>query len=448
MSFPRYESYRESGVASLGEVPIGWEVKPLKYLTRFVSGGTPSKERADFWDGDVPWASAKDLKGDVLVDTLDHITSEAIKEGAAQLVPADSILVLVRGMMLARTFPVSLAACPVAINQDIKALLVKPGVSYSYLAWTLRGTQNETLIRLDEAGHGTKALRMDAWTSMLVPLPSLQEQIAIAAFLDRETDKIDALVEAQRRLIELLKEKRQAIISHTVTKGFDPTVAMKDSGIEWLGEVPAHWAVKPLKRTVADITVGIVVEPSKYYVEDGVPALRSLNVQPGRVVAEDLVYISEQANELHKKSKLRAGDIVAVRTGQPGTAAVVPEHLDGINCIDLIVIRADDTFSRKFLCWYFASDAAQFQFAEGSGGAIQQHFNVGAAKQLLVCLPPISEQHHIAEALDRQTAALDGLVAAAECGIKLLQERRAALISAAVTGKIDVRQAAREVEVV
>ncbi|MEW6391635.1 MAG: restriction endonuclease subunit S [Pseudomonadota bacterium] len=214
---------------------------------------------------------------------------------------------------------------------------------------------------------------------------------------------------------------------------------MKASGVEWLGQVPAHWEVTRLKRVVSSITVGIVVEPSKYYVDEGVPALRSLNVRPGRIRPDDLVFISDEANELHSKSKLNAGDIVAVRTGQPGTAAVVPSEFHGANCVDLIIIRKGHELCEQFLCWFLASDGALQQFAEGSGGAIQLHFNVSAANELVLAVPPLAEQQRIATELDRNVRMLDALVSESEAAITLLQERRAALISAAVTGKIDVR---------
>nr|WP_269751264.1 restriction endonuclease subunit S [Acuticoccus mangrovi] len=281
-----------------------------------------------------------------------------------------------------------------------------------------------------------------AVSNLPIPLPPLAEQQAIAAFLDRETGKIDALVEEQRRLIALLKEKRQAVISHAVTKGLDPSAPMKPSGIDWLGDVPAHWEVRRLRHVSPAITVGIVVEPSKYYVEKGVPALRSLNVRPGRISTDNLVYISNDSNDELSKSKLRAGDIVAVRTGQPGTAAVIPPELDGCNCIDLIIIRGGVQISSDYLTWFLSADAALRQFAEGSGGAIQLHFNVGTASNLIIVLPPRAEQDRLLAFIAKEASKIDSLVEEAERAIALLQERRAALISAAVTGKIDVRETA------
>jgi type I restriction enzyme, S subunit len=306
--------------------------------------------------------------------------------------------------------------------------------------WTLTGGyRSQVQMTCTGTSSSMQNLGQDQFRGYDFPKPPLPEQTAIAAFLDRETGKIDALVAEQEKLIALLKEKRQAVISHAVTKGLDPTAPMKDSGIEWLGEVPAHWAVSRLRYVSPEITVGIVVEPSKYYCDEGVPALRSLNVNPGRINQDSLVYISNESNELLSKSKLRAGDLVAIRSGQPGTTAVVPIELDGCNCIDLIIIRKPLDGCEKFLCWYLASDTACLQFTEGSGGAIQQHFNIGTAMNLVIPFPSEQEQSAIAAFLDTETAKLDALTAEAGRAISLLKERRSALISAAVTGKIDVR---------
>lgn len=212
---------KDSGVAWLSEVPVHWGVVPLKYLVELRSGGTPSKDNLDYWDGDVPWASAKDLKVEKLGCTADLITHKAVYDGAASLVPPGAVLVVVRGMILARTFPVVETLVPMAINQDLKAVLPLDRLNASFLAWLLRGSADESLQRLDEAGHGTKALRMDAWTSMQLPVPPLAEQIQIAKFLSRETAKLDALCANAGLAIDLLKERRSALIAAAVTGQID-----------------------------------------------------------------------------------------------------------------------------------------------------------------------------------------------------------------------------------
>lgn len=212
---------KDSGVEWLGKVPAHWDVSPLKYLVNFRSGGTPSKENLDYWDGDIPWASAKDLKQEVLADTIDHITEFAIESGAASLVPVGSILIVVRGMILARIFPVTEALVPMAINQDLKAVIPSERICGKYLAVLLRGSSLESLSRLDEAGHGTKALRMENWSSMELPVPPVKEQISILGALERETAQLDSLIEDAEHSIELLVERRSALISAAVTGKID-----------------------------------------------------------------------------------------------------------------------------------------------------------------------------------------------------------------------------------
>lgn len=212
---------KASGVDWLGDVPAHWDVKPLKHLVRLKSGGTPSKDRFDYWSGDIPWASAKDLKSDELASTQDFLTQAAIDERAATTVPVGTVLVLVRGMMLARIFPVCRTLTPMAINQDLKAVSGREEMSNRFLAWMLRGTAQETLARLDEAGHGTKALRMEAWLSMDVPLPPPTDQEAVAEAIENTTEQIDALVSQAEAGIALLQERRATLIFAAVTGKID-----------------------------------------------------------------------------------------------------------------------------------------------------------------------------------------------------------------------------------
>ena len=212
---------KDSGIEWLGEVPAHWTVQPLKFTALFRSGGTPDKGRLDYWNGQVPWASAKDLKVENLYDTVDHIADQTIIDGVTSLLPTETVVVVVRGMILARSLPVVTIKVPMAINQDLKALIPKEHVTSAFLAWLLRASEVESLTRLDEAGHGTKALRMDAWGAMKVSLPAKQEQKAIAAFLDTETAKLDDLTTEARHTIDLLKERRSALISAAVTGKID-----------------------------------------------------------------------------------------------------------------------------------------------------------------------------------------------------------------------------------
>ena len=446
MRFKPYPKYKPAGVEWLGEVPEHWEKIPVRLLA--------SNKDSLFIDGD--WIESKDLSASgIKYLTTGNVGEGYYKEQGAGYISDEKFHelncteIFPGDVLISRlNIPIARACLAPQVDErmvgavDIVILRPDEQISSKFLVYVM--SSKEHFANTENLARGTTMQRISRGTlgGIRVYLPSYGEQSAIATFLDRETAKIDTLIAKQEKLIELLKEKRQAIISHAVTNGLNPNAKMKDSGIEWLGEVPEHWAVKRLKNISPQITVGIVVEPSKYYVEDGVPALRSLNVQPGRIVTDNLMYISDMDNEALSKSKLHAGDLVAVRSGQPGTTAVVPQELDGCNCIDLIIIRKPTFGSEHFLCWYLGSDAATYQFSEGSGGAIQQHFNIGSAVNLTIPVPPAEEQITIITFLDRETTKIDTLIAKAEQAIALQREHRTVLISAAVTGKIDVREAA------
>lgn len=212
---------KPSGIEWIGEVPDHWAIVPLKYVIYLRSGGTPRKENLAYWDGNVPWASSKDLKVESLYDTEDHITDKAIKDGEASLIPEGSIIIVVRGMILIHTFPVVKAMVPMAINQDLKAITTTEMLNADYLAWYLRGNSTEIIRRTDEAAHGTKVLRIDALTSMSIPIPPLEEQMNIVVGVIDHLAQLDRLTDEARSTIDLLQERRTALISAAVTGKID-----------------------------------------------------------------------------------------------------------------------------------------------------------------------------------------------------------------------------------
>lgn len=440
MSFPRYSDYRDSGAAWLGEVPQYWDVVPMKYLARFQSGGTPSKENESFWNGVVPWASAKDMKVDYLFDTEDHITDDAVESNAASLLDPGAVLVVVRGMILARAFPVAVTRARMSINQDLKAIVPLGRVLPEFFALYLRGTADESLRRLDEAGHGTKALRMDAWTSLVIAFPTLAEQERIVAFLDRETGKIDALVTEQEMLIELLTEQRQAVISHAVTRGLDPAVPMKDSGFEWLGKVPVHWETGPLKRFVVLTTSG----PrgwSDLISETGAAFFQSQNIGYSmEVLLGQSTRINPPSDADAERARLKGDDVVVCITGgRTGAVAHIPQNIEEAYVNQHVcLLRPSARILGRFLAYCLFSIPSQEQFYCAMYG-LKQGMGLDQVRRTVITCPDIEEQREIIAFLDAKIATLDALVGEARRAIGLLTERRAALISAAVTGRIDVR---------
>jgi len=289
--------------------------------------------------------------------------------------------------------------------------------------------------------YGAKLLNQSLIRDATFPLPPKEEQEVIASFLDREIAKIDALIAEQERLLGLLAEKRQAVISHAVTKGLNPDAPMKDSCVAWLGEVPAHWTVSALKRVSPAQTVGIVVNPSTYVASDGLPFIYGGDIREGCIDLLGCRRISPEDSEKNAKTRLEAGDLLTVRVGAPGVTAVVPPEAEGGNCASVMLIKRGD-FDSRWLCYTMNDRVVRFQVEVVQYGAAQEQFNISHAMEFLIPVPSRGEQSLIADYLDDQTAGLDQLAAAAKQAIGLLAERRSALIAVTVSGQIDVREAA------
>ena len=437
MSYPRYREYQHSGIVSLRRVPTHWLVLPLKRLGGFQAGaGFPENEQGDLAQ-EIPFFKVGDMGSPSNVREMEQcqhtVSQETARKLRAHVFPANTVV---------------FAKVGAALMLNRRRILIRPSCIDNNMIgfvpiscdpkWAFYALSAFDIGVLANPGAVPSVNEGQLCDSPVV-VPPLAEQRPIAAFLDRETAKIDALVAKKERLIELLQEKRNALITRAVTKGLNTDVRMRDSGVKWIGSIPVDWSVKKLKHMVPAVTVGIVVTPSKYYVAEGIPCLRSLNIAQGYVEKEDLVFISESANLLHRKSRIFESDIVVVRTGRAGVAAVVPSDLDGANCIDLLIIRRSSQIDSRFLYYFMNSGAVGAQVSADSVGSIQEHYNTGTLSNLCVPSIPATEQRGIVAFLDRETAKIDALISKVRTAIDRLKELRTALISAAVTGKIDVR---------
>src|SRR5690606_7911828 len=283
---------------------------------------------------------------------------------------------------------------------------------------------------------GLKRVPTDVINNFKIAAPTLCEQTQIARFLDHETARIDALIEEQQRLIELLKEKRQAVISHAVTKGLDPTVPMKDSGVEWLGEVPAHWEVKRLKHLCADIKAGPFGSAltKDMYVATGYKIYGQEQVIPGDFSIGDY-YIDEERFESLRQYQIAPGDVLISCVGTFGKIAVVPDDAEpGIINPRLIRVRSNHYATPQYLSTVLHSGVVFEQFSVLSRGGTMDVINIGSLSEIVLAVPPLKEQVAILTFIEEQSRRFDGLMLEASGGVSLLPERRSALVSAAVTG--------------
>lgn len=432
--FRPYPEYRDSEIEWLGEVPAEWQEYKLGYLANSISGGTPTKDNPEFWRGDIPWVSPKDMKVRIIRDAADHISSVALSQTGLKLIQPPAVLIVVRGMILAHTFPVAVTAVPATINQDMKALKLRSGVSSEFFAYLIEGAARYFLSLIEEAGHGTKRLRSDLWRSTKLFLPALDEQRAIAAFLDRESAKIDGLVAKKERLIELLQEKRTALITRAVTQGLDPNVPMKDSGVEWLGKIPAHWGVKPLKHIAVFIN-GVAFKPEEWG-EEGTPIIRIENLNGGE-------NFNCTTRLVPSRFHAQKGDLLFGWSGNRGTSfGPFLWWRDGQHYVNQHIFKVVNyDVHRSWLYWMLRG--ITFYVEKQAHGIIGMvHITRGELGKIQVPVVPLSEQETIASFIDAETLQLDSTIAKVREAIDRLKEFRTALISAAVTGKIDVREEA------
>lgn len=286
---------------------------------------------------------------------------------------------------------------------------------------------------------------MDDIPRLIVTLPPLHEQTAIAEFLDRETGKIDKLVAEQRRLMELLKEKRQAVISHAVTKGLNPHAPMKPSGIEWLGDVPVGWVTGQMRYLAELIVDGTHHSPQSLPNGDYL-YITAKNIKEHGFDLTEITYVTElQHREIFARCPVRKGDVLYIKDGATaGIAMVNPLEEEFSLLSSVALIRTiQSKLTPEFLAYQLNASQFKNPALNGLVGGAMTRFTLELISRFAVSVPPVEEQRAIVARLDIETAKFDTLTAEAQRVIDLLQERRTALISAAVTGQIDVRQQPR-----
>jgi len=441
-SIRRYSEYKESGVEWLGDVPSHWHMAKVKHTAKFFGGGTPDRENEAYWMGNIPWVSPKDMKTEYIYDSEDHISDIALAESSTKLIDTGAVLIVVRSGILKHSIPVAINRVPVALNQDMKAIVPDSRLSASYFRQFVTGNQAMLLFDWRKQGATVESIEQELLSDTLIPLPPIEEQRSIADYLDRKTAEIDTLIRKKQAMIELLTEQRTAIINRAVTRGLDPDVPMKDSGIEWLGEVPEHWTLMKLAYFVNKMTNGYVGPTRDILREAGVKYIQSLHIKNNTISFEKPYFVSHDWSVEHDRTILRKDDVLVVQTGAIGEVGIVPEEFDGANCHALIILRADEQVGNgRFLLHALSSDYGKQSLLLMKTGALHPHLNTTYIRDIIIAVPPISEQLLITEYISTITIGIDNLIGKEQKSISLLQELRTSLISEVVTGAIDVRSA-------
>lgn len=433
MNFPSFPAYKRSGVDWLGAVPEHWDSKRLKFLFTLVKREVREEDRivTCFRDGTVTLRDNRRTDG--FTNALKEIGYQGIRVGDLVIHAMDAFAGAIGvSDSNGKSSPVYSVCIPLS-----------PDVSAGYYARLLRNMAVAGFV--SSLAKGIRERSTDfRWTDaseIFLPVPPAAEQQNIVSFLDHETVRIDALIEEQQCLIELLKEKRQAVISLAVTKGLDPTAPMKDSGVEWLGEVPTHWAVAPTSYRY-EIQLGRMLNEQRAQGEYLKPYLRVFDVQWNAINTLDLP-LMDFPPEAQCSYRLKSGDLLVNEGGSyVGRSAIWRGELDECyyqKALHRLRPRDSRNDTAEFFLYVMEMATQRGVFVAGGNQTTIDHLTAEQLRQYRFAFPPLKEQQQIASHISKETSKISCTACEAEKLIALLQERRAALISAAVTGKIDVR---------
>ena len=453
MKLPPCPKYKPSGVEWLGDVPEHWEVKRLKYSSTINDEALPETTPADYEFEYVDIGSVNAIGGLTATERLNFENSPS--RARRKVRQGDTIVSTVRTYLR--------AIAP--IKEPPQNLIVSTGfavvrprkVDSAYLAYALRESSFVESVVARSVGVSYPAVNASEVGGIPILIPPLEDQQAIAAFLDRETGRVDRLMAKKRELIERLKEKRTALISRTVTRGLPPAAAraaglpenppLKPSGLDWLGNIPKHWEVKRLKFELWKIEQGWSPQCDNSPAPEGEWGVLKAGAVNGREFDPNENKRLPEEEPPQQEFEIKTGDFLISRANTRellGSAALVRKVRPRLLLCDKLyrlTIRKR-TLNPEFLLRFMRSTPGHYAFERDASGSSASMQNIGqqSVRNLWIPFPPLPEQHAIASFLDVETAKLDALVAKVEAAVERLQEYRAALITAAVTGKIDVRK--------
>lgn len=441
MSFPVYPAYKDSGVDWLGDLPSSWSVKRIKHTT-YLKGrigwkGLTSDEYLK--DGYAYLVTGTDFSGKFIKWQECPFVDLERYEDDPYIQLTDGDLLITKDGTIGKLALVSNLDRPACLNSGI--FLIRPTSDYSteFMYWMLQSNAFRVFCDLSSVGSTIQHLYQNVFEDFAFPVPTFEEQRTIARFLDHQTAKLDELVAAQQQLIQLLKEKRHAVLTQAVTKGLDPSVPMKDSGVEWLGDVPAHWHVGKVKHFFAT-TSGSTPHTDRQdiYYNGEIPWIRSLDLTDGEITDWE-IGITPAAIEDTACKVLPIGTVLVAMYGGGGTIGKngllrISAATNQAICAILPSPQFDPAFVHAFM-----QHQRPYWMVGAEGTRKDPNISQDRVRNAVILCPPLAEQRAIREHLEKAALCFGSLEKEADTAISLLVERRTALISAAVTGKIDVR---------
>ncbi len=428
----KYPTYKDSKLKWIGEIPSHWDNVSTKLVSKIVNGSTP-KNNVEYWEGEVVWITPSDIgpiKEQVFIsDSKRKITIEGLNSCGCSMCPKNSLILTNRGPI----GNVVISTVEFTTNQGCKVMIPKENMNVKYLYYFFKISNEE----LNMLGQGTTFLELstNSLSMFKVNLPPLSEQQQIVSFLDTKTSHIDSLIEKTQRKIELLKEKRTSLINEVVTKGLNPNVELKDSGVEWIGEIPIHWIVSKFKYdSSTPVQYGINISGDKY-VEEGIRFIRITDIsESGELNPNNGKYLVSE--DVPNEFLLRKFDVLFCRSGH--TVGKTYLHTsDGHFTSGGYLVRFNfrNYTESKYIFYISKTDFYLDWIKLNTVVSTIENVNGDKYQNFIYPKPPLSEQQQIVEYLDEQTQKIDKTISIEEKRIELLKEYRQSLISEVVTGK-------------
>ncbi len=457
MKYVPYSDYKPSPFAWLDRMPAHWEAGALRWMSRRYAGGTPDKSNEAYWeDGDIPWINSGAVNDGYITEPSALITREGFTNSSAKWIPKDALVMALAGQGKTKGMVAQLGI-ETTCNQSMAAIIPDHRLVPRYLFWWL--SANYQNIRNLAGGEARDGLNLDMLGSIQCPLPLQPEQEAIARFLDAKTAQIDTLVAKKRQLIEKLKEKRSALIARTVTRGLPPEAAkaaglepnpeMKDSGVDFLGVVPSTWNIVRLKHVLKAKKGAIKTGPFGSQLHSSEMLDSEIKVFNQRTVIDRDISSGDNYISLEKFNELRSfevfpGDLLVTTRGTIGRCMVIPSDAEkGIlhPCLMRLQLNKAHITDRYLELLIEESGFVLDQLKLMSNATTIEVIYSESLKEVWLAVPPLAEQFGIIEYLDCEAAKFDALIERTDVAVDRLTEYRQALITSAVTGKIDVREA-------
>ena len=434
----RYDSYKGSGVEWIGEIPSHWKLKKIKHHSDVNVGLVinPSTYYDD--NGEIPIITGKNVSTTGIdISKVDRITSNSNELlYKTQIHTGD--LVSMRVGYPGRSSVVK----PEEDGYNCCSLIItrKSSTILPYLLnYIINSSLGKIQVELCQGGMGQQVVNLSDWNEFIIPTTSISEQKQIVSFLDTKTSLIDSLIEKTQRKIELIKEKRTSLINEVVTKGLNPNVEMKDSGVEWIGEIPIHWFINKVgNNTYVKGRIGWKGLRSEDFKDKGPYLITGTDFNKDGTINWDKMYhVDQWRYDEDPFIQLQDNDVLITKDGTIGKVVYVG-NLKGQTCLNSGIFHTRPTnneYISRFFFWSLNSNVFKVLVDYTSGGSTIQHLYQNVFVNFKFPIPPISEQQQIVEYLDEQTGLIDKTISIEEKRIELLKEYRQSLISEVITGK-------------